>query len=318
MNLASKLGADTLVSELMSIGEECLAAESGRIIRPGILALTNVKLDHLDEMGHSKEDIARTLSSAFPQGGMVFVPREEVYPVFEERASRLGIRMIPVEGPPGREDDIPVRDANPEVQEEGSSGPAFPREFEPNHRLAYEILTSLGLSRNEALRGMSRARPDFGSLRIWSTRLVNPARLTYFVNAFAANDPESTSVVMEEIKVILSLDSRSLFGILCLREDRGDRTMQWIRAAEEGFFAGFERVAVLGAPARAALVQLRRKLGPGGGKFFRPSDPAPETAVTRLASAAQRESVVIGLGNIVGAGERIIRYWEKKGAPHAR
>ena len=301
----------------MSIGEECLAVESGRIIRPGILALTNVKLDHLGEMGYRKEDIARTLSAAFPQGGTVFIPREELYPVFEEKASRLGIQMVPVEGPNEREDGVPAGDLNPDMEGEGIPVPILPREFEPNRRLALGILTSLGLRRDKAFDGMSRARPDFGSLRIWRTWLENPVRRAYFVNAFAANDPESTSAVMEEIKIILPQASRSLFGILCLREDRGDRTMQWVRAAEDGFFADFERVAVLGVPAWAALIKLRRKLGSGSGKFFRPSDPAPETIVNRLASAAKRESVVIGLGNIVGEGERIIRYWEEKGTSHA-
>jgi hypothetical protein len=35
-------------------------------------------------------------------------------------------------------------------------------------------------------------------------------------------------------------------------------------------------------------------------------------------SAAPGEPVVIGLGNIVGPGERLVRYWEEKGTPHDR
>ena len=48
---AARIGADALVVEMMSIGEECLRAESGKILRPGVLALTNVRADHLDAMG---------------------------------------------------------------------------------------------------------------------------------------------------------------------------------------------------------------------------------------------------------------------------
>jgi poly-gamma-glutamate synthase PgsB/CapB len=314
VNLASKIGADTLVSELMSIGEECLAAESGKIIRPGILALTNVRLDHLDEMGRDKKEIARTLSAAFPAGGTVFVPREEVYPVFEERAARLRTRLVPVEATRREKDVLAVLE---ECREEAAGAPqVFRREFEPNLRLALEILTSLGFGRGEAVEGMGKASPDFGSLRIWRKRFKDPPRDAYFVSAFAANDPESSSAVMDKLGDILPLVSRSLLGLLCLREDRGDRTLQWIRAAEEGFFDGFERVAILGRPARPALLKLRRRLGIKSGKFIRPSGRPPEAAVAGLIVNAEREAVVVGLGNIVGTGERIIHHWEEAGVPY--
>ncbi|MEN6310332.1 MAG: Mur ligase family protein, partial [Acidobacteriota bacterium] len=147
---AASIGAEALVVELMSIGEECLRAESRRIVRPGLLALTNVRLDHLDEMGRCKEDIARTLAAAFPADAAVFLPAEEVYPVFRDRAARLGSRLEAVAG----------GDARAEA--------ALPfEEFEPNIRLALAVLASAGVGRDTALGGMRRAAPDFGSLRLW-------------------------------------------------------------------------------------------------------------------------------------------------------
>jgi hypothetical protein len=89
----NKTGADTLVCEMMSIGAECLAVESRRILRPGTLALTNVRLDHLEEMGRRKEEIARTLASAFPERAAIFIPEEEIYPVFEKTAARTGSKI---------------------------------------------------------------------------------------------------------------------------------------------------------------------------------------------------------------------------------
>ncbi len=316
MNLASKVGADTVVSELMSIGEECLATESGRIIRPGILALTNVRLDHLDQMGRSREDIARTLSAAFPEEGSVFLPREEVYPVFEKRAARLRTRIVPLGGPIEKDTTLKTQEARAKTEDVAAAYAAQRREFEPNRRLALEILTELGLARETALEGMAKAVPDFGSLRIWRIRLGRPPREAYGVSAFAANDPESSAAVVDKIGEVLPLTSGSLLGLLCLREDRGDRTLQWIRAAEEGFFADFERVALYGIPARASLLRLRRSLGLRSDKFYRPPERDPVAAVSGLVSAVEHESVVIGLGNIVGAGEQIIRHWEKTGVPY--
>jgi hypothetical protein len=93
IQLAAATGADTLVSEMMSVGAECLAVESRRILRPGTLALTNVRLDHVDEMGRCKDDIARSLASAFPERADIFIPKEEIYPVFEDAAARTGSKL---------------------------------------------------------------------------------------------------------------------------------------------------------------------------------------------------------------------------------
>jgi poly-gamma-glutamate synthase PgsB/CapB len=297
---AAQEKADALVAEMMSIGEECLFTESRRIVRPGLLALTNVRLDHLDAMGPRKEDVARTLSAAFPEGAAVFFPKEEFYPVFEKAAGRLRSRLEPVEDRVSGNAESPLE------------------EFEPNVRLALAILQSLGVDRDRALRGMSRALPDFGRLRLWKAEFGAPRRSASCVSAFAANDPESSAAVLERVKVIIPTGPTSLIGLLCLREDRGDRTLQWIRAAEDGFFAGFESVAVLGRPALAARRKLRRVLGPDIRKFSFYTDPRPPDLMSHVVSSTEHEPVVIGLGNFVGPGERLVRYWEEVGTLHGR
>ena len=305
VSLAARTGADVLVSEMMSIGPECLAVESRRILRPTTLALTNVRLDHLAEMGWRKDDIARTLASAFPSQADIFIPEEEVYPVFEKAAARSAAKLHPV-APSGA-------GAGP------GSGQALPfREHEPNIRLALAVLDSMGVKREEALRGMARARPDFGSLRVWSGRFGDPPHLAVCVSAFAANDPESSAAALEMVSDNVSLASRPLLGILSLREDRGDRTLQWVRAAAEGFFRGFAHVVLVGPPAGAALLKFRRSSGPDGPAFSRCDGSSPAAVMDHVLSAAPDEPVVVGLGNIVGPGERVIRYWEERGKPDDR
>jgi poly-gamma-glutamate synthase PgsB/CapB len=297
---AAGTGAGALVAEMMSVGEECLFTESRRIVRPGILALTNVRLDHLDAMGPCKEDIARTFSAAFPENAAVFFPKEESYPAFTAAAARLGSRLEPVE-----------------EKITGDTGLPF-EEFEANVRLALAVLESLGVDRGRALRGMGRSLPDFGSLRIWKAEFGAPLRPAFCASAFAANDPESSAAALDRIMNMLPPGPRPLIGLLCLREDRGDRTLQWIRAAADGFFADFERIAVLGRPARAAARQLRRVLGPGILKFSSFPEPRPEDLMNEIVRPADREPVIIGFGNIVGPGEKLIQYWEKVGTPHGR
>jgi poly-gamma-glutamate synthase PgsB/CapB len=296
---AAGAGAGAVVAETMSIAGECLLTESRRILRPGILALTNVRLDHLEAMGRSREEIAGTLAASIPEGAAVFFPSEEFHAAFEETAAKLGSRLFPVEGNVGRDIRLPFE------------------EFEPNIRLALAVLEFLGVDRETAVRGMSRAVPDFGSLRIWTVPCGIPPRPSVCVSAFAANDPESSAAVMARIREIVP-DGRPFVGLLSLREDRGDRTLQWIRAAADGFFRGFEAVAVVGSPAPAAARKLRRALGREIRKFSFDPDPDPAQLMDAVAASAAREPVVIGLGNIVGPGERIVRHWETAGRPYGR
>ena len=308
---AAAAGAGALVIELMSIGRECLDAESRRIIRPGFLVLTNVRPDHLEEMGRTRQEIARTLSAAIPRAASVFFPAEEFQEVFKETAGRLGARLFPLEKTIAEAADLPCG------------------EFEPNLRLARAVLGSVGADRSAALRGMSRAAPDFGSLRAWQAAFGSPPHPAYCVSAFAANDPESSAAVLARLPRFIPAGAGPLLGLLALREDRGDRTLQWVRAAGDGFFKDFEHVAVLGGPARAAARKFRAALGPDIRKFSFVPDPRPAELMERLAGPAASASptrtevgpagrvpVLVGLGNIAGVGEAIIRYWQGAGTPH--
>jgi poly-gamma-glutamate synthase PgsB/CapB len=299
---AASAGAGVLVAEMMSIGAECLAAESGRILRPETLALTNVRLDHLDEMGREKDAIARSLAAAVPGRAEVFIPAEEMHPAFEKAAARTGSRIHPVvrrsaEGP-------------------GADFPLHPGEFEPNRRLAQAVLESLGLDDRTIERGLAAAGPDAGSLKIRRGTFGAPPRPAVCVSLFAANEPESSALALHEAGRIVPFGGRPVVGLLSLREDRGDRTLQWIRAAGDGFFRGFASVFILGPPARAALRRIRRHSGPGGPVFSFVAERSPDDVMSRVLASAPGEPIVIGLGNFVGPGDEIVRYWEERGTAH--
>jgi len=301
--LAARLGADTLVAEMMSIGPECLEVESRRILRPGILAVTNARLDHVDEMGRTKGEIARTLSAAFPRGAAIFVPEEELPPAFETAAARTGSTLRPVGRP-----------AN--GQGEAGAAPLALGEFEPNVRLARAVLASLGVGEAAVRRGIAEAAPDFGSLRIWRGRFGSESRPGVCVSAFAANEPESTAAVLGQVLSRVPLAGRPLVGLLVLREDRGARTLQWARAAAEGFFRDFSAVILVGPTSRAALRMFRKAQGTGSPPYARFAGSTPEDLMDRVFAAAPGEPVVFGLGNIVGWGERIVLYWSGKGSAY--
>lgn len=299
---AGRLGARVLVMEMMSIREECLLAESRRLIRPDILALTNVRLDHLDLMGRSREEIAACLASAFPVHGTVILPEEEFFPIFERKGRALGTKLIL---------------ARKSVMGDRERTVALPyEEFEANVRLALETVRELGVGGETALRGMTKAAPDFGALRIWDAPRTETGPAMSFVNAFAANDPGSSREALDRIMDRPSLSGRAFIGLLNLREDRGDRTLQWAEALETGDFDRLSRVAVIGGQARAFGRRLKKRAGWPEGRLVVLKERTPAAVFRRLLRLADGPAVVIGLGNIGGLGKGIVEHWERAGTAH--
>lgn len=299
VRLAARLGVEALVTEMMSVREECLSVESKHIIRPNVLVVTNVRLDHIDLMGETRDEIASCLASAIPSSGTVVLPEEEVFPVFLERGRRLGAKLVlarmgrgeAAEGAAGSAAGIPAK----------------------NVRLAAEAARVLGVGDAAARRGMSRARPDLGSLKAWDAPDGGPVS---FVSAFAANDPLSTKEALVGILGDAASSGRSLIGLLNLRRDRGDRTLQWARAFEEGMFDMFGRVAVIGGHGRAFVRRMERTAKGRTGRFQLLDEKSPERVTRALAGLASGPALIVGMGNIGGPGLAILEHWERTGRPH--
>ena len=290
LKTAAVLGARALVAEMMSIRPECLAVESRRLLRPHILVVTNVRLDHRDEMGWTKPEIARSLGSAIPPAAAVFVPEGEGYPEFEQAAASVRAKII-------------------RVRKGGAA--SF---FEQDRSLAEAISAHLGVPAEIARRGFASAGPDFGSFQAWQADLGAPPAPWILVSAFAANEPESSGLVLAQLREKAARGDRPLIGLLNFRSDRGDRTRQWLDAQEMDFFAGFRSVYVVGAHGHA----LRIKKRAGGGRGLAPLSGRSASAIThQIVSLEGGASVLIGLGNIGGIGGELVEHWQKIGRSHA-
>lgn len=286
---AAGLGVRAMVTEMMSIQPECLAVESGLLLRPQYLVVTNARLDHREEMGRTRPEIARSLSCAIRPGTTVFVMESEHRPEFEAAARRAGAKMIAIE------------DTDSETV------------FDKNILLAEAVASYLGVSGAVARQRISAAAADFGSLKAWDAELGLPPAAWTLVSAFAANEPESSSLVLGYLQNKLGPIGRPLVGILNFRADRGDRTRQWLDAHRQGFFSGFRNVYVVGAHVHS--LEIRRRTGPP--PLIPLSDRTPESIMNKIVSREGAVPVLIGLGNIGGTGAALVEYWEKIGRPHA-
>lgn len=300
LKTARRLGADAVVSELMSINPECLAVESCRLLKPTCLAVTNVRIDHRDVMGRNREDIARSLAESVPPGSTVFMLEEEAHPAVAERAGRVGAGL----------EIVPRRNGRRRFGPGTRSRRLW--DFDENTRLALALASACGVDERTALKAMSAARPDPGAFRLWRIRAGTPPRLWRCAAAFAANDPESTAVLLDRLRKAGLLKRAPRVALMNLRDDRPDRTLQWAAAAGRDFFREFDLLLIAGA-SRAAARLWSREAARWGLPLSLVRESEPSAVMKNVGDRYPRGGLLFGAGNIGGLGRALIDHWERTG-----
>lgn len=299
LRLGSELKANALVAELMSIHPECSSVESAQLFSPHILVITNVRLDHLAQMGSSKQEIARCLASAFPENGTVFVLKEECFPVFEKTAERRSARLIQI-------------NRDPLEEYPGASDKMLPWEFEENIRLVLALADFLNIDKEVIRKIIETQKPDFGRFKVWSMDVGKPPQSWHLVSCFAVNDPDSTRRVLSRLIEKKFWEAKEVVGLLNLRRDRGDRTIQWLNALEENVFPEFRKVFLIGEHAPAFQRRLKRAANT---ESFVLRSHLPQRIMEEVPRAVKGEAVLVGLGNMGGPGRELVELWEREGNP---
>lgn len=295
LKTAAQLKAKALVVEMMSIRSETKRVETTKMFKPHILVFTNVRLDHQKEMGTSKEDIAASFASAISKGCLVVVPEKEFYPVFEQKAHRMNSKVLRV-----------PELLTTEHLENGGLEAHFKRDIQ----LTLSVADLLDIKRDTALSGIKKSQKDIGSLKAWMSKIGVLPKTSCFISAFAANEPESTTFVLDRLKKKDVLKDKKSVALICLRKNRGERTLQWKRALEEGFLSEFDRIFLLGE--HAGVVVKRMTTRSQGQKFITRTTGSP-AEITKEAVFQDEESVVVGMGNMVGLGRTLVQYWNTIG-----
>jgi gamma-polyglutamate synthase len=285
LHRAAALGADTAVMEVMSVRPENHRVEGRQLIRPHVVVATNFRVDHTGVQGTTRGDIAGVLALALPPGATCFVPTAECEPAFRRAAAAAGASVVEVAAEGGiRRAGVPAADTV----------------------LVRAVARWLGIGEAAIDAGIAAARLDVGAARAWRVT-AGPAAGCFLVSAFAANDPVSTAIVHDAVVESLGLAAAPCIGLLNLRADRADRTLQWIDALGGPMGPRFRRIVVCGDHVHAAARRLRR-VRPGlTVDIVSGTDPVRITDVA-LGDARQGD-VVLGFGNIAGAGRALVQHW---------
>lgn len=277
MKNAHALNTDLVVCETMSITPEILDIEINKILRAQIVVITRITPDHLDKMPASRRELLCMFAKFCPRGSTVVTLLENCTEEFKQIIRKKNCKLFSVSG------------------EEFVALPPHYLEFPENVQLALKTCELLGIEKSAAIECLDTISPDIGSLRAWF--LPNGVLA---VNAFASNDPESTRRVFEKVKIASGIKDK-ISGLLNLRSDRGERTLQWINYLSQESM-GFEKLFVIGGHAEIVSRKLKNI------EVLSESDPKSLTE-----HISEDTKMIFGFGNIAGMGTALVEYWQAVG-----
>jgi len=284
--------AQALVFECMALTPEIQPLVELRLIRSTVGVITNVRADHLDVMGPTLDDVARTLAQTLPLGGHAFTAERGRVDILARVARDRGSTLTVV-------DAGTVSDAE-------LDGFAHIEHAE-NVAVALAVCGHLGVDRATALRGMQEARPDPGALRRYTVRVGE--KEVQFVNAFAANDPDSTRLIWTRLGLNRAEPGMRRIVLANCRSDRLHRSGQIAEFVARGVQADH---VVLSGEGTALVAFLAVQKGLQREQLTDLGDLSAERVYERVLGLIQDRGVVVGIGNIVGLGQEIALHFKNR------
>ncbi|MFF1499534.1 poly-gamma-glutamate synthase PgsB [Streptomyces sp. NPDC058316] len=284
---AAAYNPDALVIECMAVMPALQEINQSKLIRSTIGVLCNVREDHLAEMGPTLDDVARSLCRSMPEGGICVTAEKDRFDILQEEADARDCKLIY---------------ADPETVSDAELRGFSWFTFKENVAIALAVAELLGVDRETALQGMYDAPPDPGVLSVERYRTHDDKRLR-FANVFAANDPESTLMNINQL-LDLGAISRPLNVVINCRPDRVERNGQMGQIIPD---LQPEKVFVIGHPAKSAIDAIPAEwrhtaVDLGGDKRD------PEEFMRQLLDRLGPESSLVAIGNIHGQGEVLLEH----------
>jgi len=274
---------DALVIECMAVLPELQEINERKLVRSTICVICNVREDHLDEMGPTLDDVARSLARSMPVGGVCVTAERDRLHILQAEADRRGCRLVSV-------DPASVGDA--EMERFGWIA------FKENVAIGLAVAQLCGIGREEAMAGMTAAPPDPGTVAV-DTYVTGRGRIA-FANVFAANDPESTLMNIELLRS-RGLIAAPLTLVVNCRPDRVERNGQM------GELTGRvrpDRIVLIGEQTHTARARVPRELADLVVDLGRALDLA--AFLDAVAIEPGGTGSVVAVGNIHGQGEVLL------------
>jgi poly-gamma-glutamate synthase PgsB/CapB len=289
---AARQEPEFLVTECMGVQPHLQELLEEQFIRSHIGVITNVRADHLDNMGPTLKEVAHSLSNTIPRKGLLFTAENKYLDIISERAKSVGSKVVTV--------------SSEEVTNEEMRGFSYLAHKE-NVAIALSVVQHLGIDREKALKSMHHAAPDPGVVRRYEIEIHD--KLIEFVSAFAANDPESCLAIWDLLK-IHHQPGKTLIVLVNSRRDRIQRAEQLGEFITSHLDADY--YVITGEYTRP-LVNKAIACGMPHNKIEDLGGRSLEAVFNSVVSLASERTLVFGIGNMVGFGEEIVDYFTERG-----
>ena len=281
----SKQSPGAIVMECMAVQPQYQWVSEHKILQSNYGVLTNVRADHLEEMGYSINHIAKSLSNTIPFNQKFFTSEIDCQDLLENKSKENGSEFSLSEGA--------------KLDTKYLDGFTF-IEHPDNIALALDVCEDIGINRDVAIEGMRSMVPDPGALTL-TNLLINDSQID-FVNAFAANDPQSTLKTWNIISEYVKDNNKKIAVFLNTRSDRQLRTQQLLDMIFSKMKVDY--LIVRGDNLKNEIQLRCDKVKKINYSIFH-SDDSTSKIIDRMARLD--DYLVVGIGNIVGWGEDFIR-----------
>lgn len=284
INWACKEGAEILILECMAVNPEFQKITEEKILKADIAVITNVREDHLDEMGENLSEIAKSLANTIPQKGKLITAAENYFDFFKKEAGKKCSQVFLVD-----ENKIEDKKEYEKI------------DFPINVALALETCKQLYVDEKILLKGMKKYKKDSGVLKIYHLK-INDKKI-FFINAMAANDPDSTEIILEKIKKDRCWRENKKILLLNNRKDRISRAEQHVKLIKK-IENQFDEIIIFGEN-RNLLKKMVLKENISSGKVSIKKD-------SRFLNEITENSLIFAIGNICGRGKELVEFFESR------
>lgn len=280
LKMAATQNAQVLVAECMAVSPPLQYISQHRMMCADIGVITNIRLDHTEEMGYSLDEICDSLCSTIPKNGVVFTTDKPFFNRIQSHAQQLGSKavLVPVEN--FKYCDI---------------------DFAENVAVALAVCNYLGVEEQFAISQMRSYKRDPYAL---SLHCLPSGAL--FINGLSINDPQSSNIVFEGVMSKLGCRPKNLILLINNRPDRGYRTEHMLLLAK---LLNPQHIWLLGASQQIMRRRLSRLDFPLEVKLFSSAD---ELVFSNL----DEDTVIFAAGNIADQGHFLMNRIRKESKPY--
>lgn len=273
---------NTLVVECMAIDSRLQQAVGQYFVKPHLTVFTNVRLDHMEQMGETLEEVALSLSSSLsPETKVILFPGDGAATI-AAKGQEEGLEVIWAST-----DSLP-----PEIRGEWGI---------ENLSLSLEVCEQAGVDDSPVREKLHEIYRD---KRIGAVYIKPGDRSPgfFWLDLFSANDVTSTRLILNDCLEKLSVRPGKVIGIFNTRKDRPCRTSHFI---ENMCHLPLDNLLITGGAPYLAKRLIEKKDLSMTLIFCKKA----QGLIDRLIPLLDEGDLVVGLGNHMGIDSRTAAFF---------